>query len=311
MKILKKIKQSHGICLLIIACCCLPSASGYAQDGNSADNTAPVEKTYTRNTFAGNMIIDNQSVMVPLEKTIEFAIQHRFGIINNGYADFYGMFAPANIRLGMNYTPIKNLQLGIGLTKGNMLVDGNLKYAIIKQAESGGSPVSVTYYGDMAISTIPQAGNFVNNADRISYFNQLIIARKVTKEFSVQVSPSLSYFNNIVGYVAPDGSIQPTMKNANFSIAFSGRYKVTGAMSIMVNYDQPLTQNLTNNPLPNISLGLEFSTTGHTFQIFATDYQGIIPQYNNVFNQIDCSKGQFLIGFNITRRWYHDSDKEK
>ena len=306
MKIISKIKWSIGSYLLVVACYCLSSVNCYAQDDST---TAVVKKAYVAGTFAGNMLIDNQTVMVPVKKTFEFAIQHRFGIINNGYTDFYGVFAPANIRLGFNYTPIENLQLGLGICKANMLVDGNVKYAILKQAVKDGSPVSVTFYGDLAVSTLKKAGNFVNDADRVSYFSQLIIARKVTKKFSVQVSPSLSYFNNIAGYVSADGSIQPTMKNANFSIAFMGRYKLTEGMSVMANYDQPLTQNPTNNPHPNVSFGIEFSTIAHTFQIFAGDYQSIIPQYNNVFNQIDCSKGQFLIGFNITRRWYHDSEE--
>lgn len=305
MKILSEIKLLIGSCLLTIACCCFTLVNSYAQDDST---TQPAKKAYVTNTFKGNLLIDNQTVMVPVKNTIEFTIQHRFGIINNGYSDFYGLFAPANIRLGINYAPVNNLQLGIGLCKVNMLLDGNLKYAILKQAVKGGSPVSITYFGDMAVSTLPKTGNFVTNSDRISYFNQLIIARKVTKKFSVQVAGSLSYFNNIAGYVATDGTIQPTLKNANFSVSFLGRYMFTDGFGVIANYDQPLTQNPTNNPHPNICLGIELSTIGHTFQIFAGNCQGIVPQYNNVFNQTDYSIGQFLIGFNITRRWYRSAD---
>ena len=294
--------------LLIIACFSLLSVSSYAQESNTPESTPEVKKVYANSTFASNVIMDNQTVMVPVKKTFEFTIQHRFGIINNGYKDMYGIFAPANIRLGWSYVPVQNLQLGIGICKEKMQWDGNIKYAILKQGVKGGSPVSITYYGDMAVSTIPKEGNFVSDGDRISYFNQLILARKITNKFSAQVSPSLSYFNNIPGYLASDGTVQATMKNANFSIAFMGRYKVTDAMSFMINYDQPLTQNLTNNPHPNVSFGVEFNTIAHTFQMFFGNYQSIIPQQNNVFNQIDCSKGQFLFGFNISRRWYTDSD---
>lgn len=32
---------------------------------------------------------------------------HRFGSVKNGYKDFFGLFAPSNIRLGFSYVPIK------------------------------------------------------------------------------------------------------------------------------------------------------------------------------------------------------------
>jgi len=259
--------------------------------------------TRVRNTFKSNLIIDNQTVMVPVKKTLEITIQHRFGIVNNGYSDFYGLFAPANIRLGANYTPIDKLQLGIGLTKERMLVDGNIKYALSRQAVSNGCPVSVTFYGDMAVSTLPKAGNFVTGADRISYFSQLIIARKVTNKLSLQVSPNVSYFNNVEGYKSSDGTIKPKMKNYHFAVATSGCYMFTDGMGVIANYDQPLTQHPTNNPHPNISFGIQIVTITHTFQIFLGNYQSIVPQINNFYNQNDYTKGQFSIGFNITKRW--------
>ena len=272
-----------------------------AQDSTSAKSVAKIERV--RNTFLGNMLIDNQTVMVPVKKTFEFTIQHRFGTINNGYTDMYGLFATANMRLGWNYTPIDNLQLGVGICKENMQWDGSVKYAITKQAVSHGCPVSVTYFGDMAVSTLPLKGNFANDADRISYFNQLIVARKVTSHFSVQVSPSLSYYNNVAGYMSAEGTVKPTMNNAQLSVATMGCYMITGGMGIIVDYDQPLTQNPTNNPCPNVSFGIQFATITHTFQVFLGNFQGILQQSNNFFNQNDYTQSRYLIGFNITKRW--------
>ena len=302
MKTLTKIKLSIVTCQLLIVCCCLPASNSYAQDTTHADKGAPIARA--KNTFGGNLIIDNQTVMVAVKNTFEFAIQHRFGVINNGYSDFYGIFAPANIRLGLSYTIIDNLQLGLGLTKERMLVDGNIKYALSKQAVSGGCPISVTYYGDMAISTLPKKGNFVSDVDRYSYFNQLIIARKVTDKFSVQVSPSISYFNNIEGYMSKEGTIKPRMNNMHYAIAFMGRYKLTDGMGVIVNYDQPLTQHPSSNPHPNVSFGIDLGTTGHSFQIFVGNYQSINQQANNFFNQNDFTTSRYCIGFNITRKWY-------
>jgi hypothetical protein len=268
---------------------------------NIEPKTAP-KKEPIKKTFAGNLIIDNQSVMVPVKGVFEFVIQHRFGIVSNGYKDFYGIYAPSNIRLGFNYTPIKDLQVGFGLTKERMQWDGNIKYALIKQSKKGGNPLSATYYGSFAVDTRNKKGNFVNNSDRISYFHQLIIARKITKSLSLQVAPSLSWYNNVEGYISSDGTIKSKMNNAHFAFAVSGSYALSDKFDLIVNYDQPLTQHTTNNPRPNISLGLQIATATHGFQVFLGNYQSIVPQTNNFYNQYDYKEGQFLIGFNITKR---------
>lgn len=297
-------KQANN-CYWLLAIGCWLLAFGnqcYAQDSIIAR---------AKNTFSGSLIIDNQTVMVPAKHTFEFDIQHRFGTIDNGYSDFYGIFASSNIRLGFCYTPINNLQLGFGITKDRMQWDGNIKYAIAEQAVSHGCPISITYYGNMAVSTLPKKGNFISDYDRISYFNQLIIARKINKHISIQVSPSLSYFNNVEGYMSSEGTIKPKMKNAHYAIAIMGRYKLTSKMGVIANYDQPLTQHPTNNPHPNISFGIDLGSMGHSFQIFLGNYQSIIPQANNVFNQNYYKMSSYCIGFNITRRWYDFLRKEK
>lgn len=269
------------------------------------DSTTPASKPTSKpvkNTFESNWIFDNQTVMVPKKGTFEMDIQHRFGTVNNGYSDLFGLYAPSNIRIGFSYVVKNNIQVGLGFCKERLQWDLNYKVALLKQKTSGGSPVSVTYFGNIVVDT-RKASNFVTGTDRISYFNQLIIARKVTDKFSVQASPSVSYFNNIPGYTDDKGNILPTMHNAHLAVALMGRYKITQSMALVANYDQPLTQHPTNNPHPNISFGVEMTTSNHAFQIFAGNYNSILPQNNNLFNQNDYTKGQFLIGFNITRLW--------
>ena len=272
-----------------------------AQTADTTANTTAASNRPVKNTFESNWIIDNQTVMVPSKGTLEFDIQHRFGIVNNGYSDFYGLFAPANIRLGFEYVPVKNLQFGFGLCKDKMQLDFNVKYALVKQIK-GKMPVSVTYYGNMVIDTRDKS-NFVAWGDRLSYFDQLMVARKINSEFSVQAALSLSHFNNVPGYVDADGAIRNTVKNDQFTLSFMGRYKLTEKMAIIVDYDQPLTQNPTNNPRPNLAFGLEITTSSHCFQIIAGNTQYILPQDNALYNQNDYSKGQFLLGFNMTKLW--------
>lgn len=265
--------------------------------------TKTINKPRPVTIFESQLIVDNQTVAISRKKVLNMVIQHKFGKVNNGKKDLFGIFAPANIRLAMNYTPIDNLDVGIGVTKEKYIVDFNGKYALVKQMDIGGWPVSITYFGNIAIDSREKKGNFVNWGDRISYFNQLMIARKITEKLSVQGSFSLSHFNNVEAYRDKDGNIQPKMNNQHFAISFLGRYKLTERFHLIANYDQPLTQHTTNNPQPNICFGIETTTISHSFQVFAGNSAGIVPQYVNFYNQNDYRKGQFVIGFNITRRW--------
>ena len=268
---------------------------------STATDAVATKKGAVKNTFESIWLIDNQTVMVPVKGTLEWDIQHRFGIVNNGYNDFYGLFAPALIRLGFEYVPVKNLQLGFGLCSDRLQLDLNGKYAILKQKKEG-FPVSITYFGNVVIDTRSKS-NFVTTGDRYSYFNQLMIARKITTKFSAQAALSLSYFNNVPGYVDAAGVINSTVENAQFTLSLMGRYKLTNKMAILIDYDQPLTQNVTNNPHPNVAVGLEITTSSHCFQIIAGNSQYILPQNNALYNQHDFSKGQYLLGFNMTKLW--------
>ena len=304
-----------------------------AQDSTAANepSAAPVKVKPVKNTFQSIWIIENQTVMVPVKKTLEFDFQHRMGVIDwdHGSRDLWGLYGTgANIRLGVNYTPKENLNVGIGITKASMLLDLNAKYAIIKQT-NGQSPVSVTWYGNAAVDTRPKeevtlynGEPIVHNTDRYSFFNQVLIARKISDKLSLQVAPSWSHQNAVWGYYTSYdtatkqyGDKYKSMNNEHFAIAVSGRYKYSDLCAIIFNYDQPLTKHNQYNPNPNLSLGLEVNTSSHTFQVFFTNYNLLSPQRNNMYNQnnpfgdyTDANNKvhegyQYLIGFNITRLW--------
>ncbi|MFN8348622.1 MAG: DUF5777 family beta-barrel protein [Spirosomataceae bacterium] len=278
----------------------LMAGESFAQDTTQAARVKSKVKP-VKNTFGSVWVMDNQTVMVPIKGTLEFDIQHRFGTVNNGAKDLYGIFAPSNIRLGISYAPIQKLFVGVGITKERMQVDFNVKYALLQQTR-GKIPVSISYFGNMVIDARDKS-NFRYDVDRLSYFNQLIIARKLTEKFSVQVSPTFSWFNNVEGYVNSKGEILNKMKNGHLAVSMLGRYRISEKSAVIAGYDQPLTQHPANNPHPNICFGFETTTSAHAFQVFIGNSFGIVPQSYNMFNQNDYTKGQFLIGFNITRLW--------
>jgi hypothetical protein len=284
---------ANGFLLMLINC------NLYAQDSTGVQVVKKVKPV--KNTFGSDLLMDNQTVMVPVKGTLEMQIQHRFGTVNNGKKDFFGLFAPSNIRFGLSYAPIKNLYVGTGLTKDRLQVDLYAKYALLMQTPDV-MPVSVTYFGNIVIDGRDKS-NFIHDVDRLSYFNQLLIARKITEKFSAQVAPSFSWFNNVEAYVDSKGEIKTKTNNYHFAVSVVGRYKISPKSALIAGYDQPITQHPTNNPHPNICFGFETTTSSHAFQVFGGNYTGIVPQSNNMFNQNDFTKGQFVIGFNITHLW--------
>jgi hypothetical protein len=333
-----KLKTRFALTVTILALLSLPGSMALAQDDSSAvKSEAPVVQKAkpVKNTFQSVWIIENQTVMVPIKKTFEMDIMHRFGLWNKGYEDFWGFFAPSNIRLGFSYVPINKLNVGIGVTKTTMATipyaekpssvagpmwDASVKYSIITQTK-GKYPVSVTYYGNVGYNTKkdPNKEIYLNYSDRLSYFNQLIIARKINDKLSVQIAPSHAHQNLVNGYFVKLDSAtlkaKPEMAHDQFSISLAARYKLTQVTSLIMNYDQPITKHVKNNPNPNFSFGMEFNTSSHSFQVFFTSYQFLVPQINSLYNnnnpmnhKVEADGGypfspEFLIGFNITRLW--------
>lgn len=266
------------------------SISAMAQDEETSSDKRPV-----RPTFQSSLLMDLQSVMVNSKKTFEFDIQHRFGTVNEGITDLFGLYAPSNIRLGFTYVPIENLSLGFGFAKFKKFVDFNAKYAILKQRRDWSIPVSVTYYGNMAIDARDKS-LFEKSVHRFAFYHELIIGARFNSKLSVQVAPSFGHYN----------AVDTLYNNDIIAISAGARYKFSSQGAIVINYVQQLTDH--NSPpnfelKPDLTFGVEFSTGSHTFQIFASNFQNITPQENNAYNQYDFTKGEFLIGFNITRLW--------
>lgn len=289
-----------GLCLTI------SFAPVLAQDeGEDAD--APTEKTKpkpARDAFESGEWFDGRSGKVYNKGTLEMVMNHRFGLVNGNNNDLFGIFgAAANIRIGFSYAPINRLNIGFGYTKNSYSLDLNAKYLLLQQTRGNEMPLSLTYFGNMGIETKTEDQQvYLNSTDRFSFFNQLILMRRFSSKFSAQIGPSYTHFNAVYWEQQDDGEYK-SQENDTFSLNAGVRYKITSTFVIMAGYDQPITQHDINQPLPSINFGVEFVTSSHAFQIFATNYNGINPQYNYMYNQNDFGNGDFLIGFNITRLW--------
>jgi hypothetical protein len=278
-----------NIKIILFALLVLP-AFIFAQD--KKDDKDQTKEKPERAAFESATLIDNATNVLYQKNTLEIQMSHRFGLLNGGTNDLAGFWAPANIRIGLSYSITDRITVGYGTTKFNRLQDFNLKVGLLRQTRSNSMPISVSYYGNFTIDARTK-DNFNLIQDRYSYFNQLIIAKRFNRNFSAQVTASVSHYN----------LVEPTAKNDMVSISYGGRYKISPQTSILADISQPITAFYSGNPHPGVSLGFEFATSGHAFQLFATNYSGIVQQKNYMFNNNDFFNGDFMIGFNITRKY--------
>lgn len=230
-------------------------------------------------------------------------IQHKFGHVDNGLSDLFGIYAPgANVRMGLSYVPLKNLQLAYGLSRINMYSDFSLKYTILEQTRRNTIPVAVGVYANMAIDgrNDDAFGVNYNFTNRFSYFTQLIVGRRINDWVSVQANASFTHFNITEDLIDHD----------KISVGFNGRVNISPQSSILFQYDVPLKikeireYNAFHFPAqPNVGLGWEIRTSTHAFHIYLSSTDGMIPQYNAVYNRNDWTDGDIMFGFTITRLW--------
>ncbi len=282
------------------------------------DTTMPdVNKGPVYATFKTTKIINTQTIETVKKKTMDFRITHRFSNMGTssggGFHELWGFDESADIRFSFDFGITDKLQLGIGRSKLNELIDGSVKWRFLEQTKNNGIPVSICLYGDVGVTPqeesilyqgpyiYPDRGNFLH---RVNYFSQLIIARKFNDFISLQLLPSYHHRNLVVENINfSNDSTKET--NGIFALGFGGRIKITKRIAIIGDFYYLFSKFRQNNdatPFENpLALGVEIETGGHVFHITFTNATGILEN-NLIPNTRDqWLKGGFKFGFNISR----------
>jgi hypothetical protein len=255
-------------------------------------------------SYDGGMIIDGQTSVIPSAKTLEFVIQHRFGTIQNGISDLFGVYGGANTRLALNYSITNWLQLGLGTTQKYKLQDLSWKMNILRQSKDNKSPLDVTYYGNFSVDARDEStfGEDYKFGNRAAYFNELLVTRRFCNWFTMSFGGSFTHFNQVDSLYEHD----------KIALHVVGRIKFSPQSSIIINCDMPLKiegikewYEMSETPKYNFGIGYEVATATHVFQIFASSSNYMVPQYNVMLNDKEFFKGtkNIFLGFNISRVW--------
>lgn len=270
------------------------------------DKAVPPAKTYTTATFKSTRVINGHSVETVAKNHLDLRISHRFGRLNEGAYNLFGLDA-ATMRIGLEYGLTNRLMIGAGRSTSQKTYDYFAKYRIIRQSSTG-YPVSITALAAadaITLSTSPSL-TFYNNQQRFTYIGQLLIARKFNEKLSLQISPTYLHSNRI------EASSEP---NDILALGLGGRMKISKRTSINAEYFYrvPLTTgtfDLSNTVYHNsLSVGFDIETGGHVFQLHFTNSLGMIERQFIAQTDGRWNKGDVHYGFNISRTFSFDKKR--
>ena len=128
------------------------SSCAFAQDDllKELDQVQDSVTTYSAATFKGTRIINGHSVETVGKNNLDFIISHRFGAVNSGASNFFGL-DESQIRLALEYGLTDRLMVGIGRSSYQKTIDVFAKYRLLRQSSGyRNMPVSVTLFASDA-----------------------------------------------------------------------------------------------------------------------------------------------------------------
>lgn len=284
--------------LLLVLSALLISPKLFSQDSTeliSLLGKDKPQKEYVYGAFKSPRVIMSHSIEMLRPGVLDFRILHRFGRINGGGYEFFGLDGPATVRLGLDYGVTNDLTVGIGRSTYNKEIDGFIKYRIIHQATGPGAlPFSLVAVAGSTVTTLkwndPTRANYFSS--RVAYYGQAIIGRKFSEGLTLQLIPSILHRNLV-----------PTVNDPNdlYAVGIGGRIKLSRRVSLNADYHYVVNPNNAagfHNPL---SIGFDLETGGHVFQLHFTNSKGMNERAFLANTEYSWGKGDIFFGFNISR----------
>jgi opacity protein-like surface antigen len=249
---------------------------------------------YTTASFKTNRIINLHSLENTHAGVLDFKVNHRFGQLNQGVYDLFGL-DNATIRLGLDYGVTKNLQIGVGRSTYQKMVDGYAKYRILRQSTGKvNMPITLTVASGMYVNTlrwpIPDRENLFSS--RLSYAHQVLIGRKFNDWFTLQLTPTMIH-RNLVATAEDNHDI--------YALGIGARLRLTRRVTLNAEYTYLLPDQLDPRYLNALSIGFDIETGGHVFQLHFTNATAMTEPGFITDTTGDWLDGGIHFGFNISR----------
>jgi hypothetical protein len=243
-------------------------------------------------TFGGTHLINGESIETVNKRVWSFIISHRFGALNTGWRDIFGL-DQASVRFAMEYGILDNLTVGFGRGTFEKTWDFYTKYRFLEQREKG-MPFSVAYFGSISMSSLEPVSDADPNyfSSRVAYANQLLIARKFNDWVSLQIMPTVVHQNLVE---------TPEDPNTLFLIGIGGKVKIHKMMAFLVEYYPRIKDNPDSIYKDAFAVGIDLVTGGHVFQFHFTNANAMYTAGFARKTTDNFWKGDIHFGFNISR----------
>lgn len=235
--------------------------------------------------------MNGQSVEILSKGVLQFQIQHRFGTLNSGFYNLYGL-DNSQIRLGFDYGIKDWMSVGIGRSSALKTIDASAKLRLKRQSK-GSKEFPFTLVTNSAIFVKQYRWSETKEetfelSNQLSFAHQILIARKINRDLSVQLSPTFLHYN-LVNYAE---------KNDRISLGFGARQKLTNRISVNAEYFMQINGKINNDVL---SFGFDIETGGHVFQLHLSNSPAMIESVFIHETKGDWEQGDIYFGFNISR----------
>ena len=263
---------------------------------NLLNENTPKEINFATATFKSTRIMNGHSVEKMPPGQLDVRISHRFGTINSGAYNFFGL-DQANIHFSLEYGILKWLMVGVGRGTYEKTFDGFTKFSLLRQSSGARvMPVSVSVLSSVALKSVKWPDQTRTNyfSSRLSYVGQILIARKINQSFSVQLTPSYVHRNLVATEIDP---------NDLWALGAGGRMKLTKRISLNAEYYYLANpKSYMSQPVYNpLSVGVDIETGGHVFQLLFTNSLAMIEKGFIGETTGRWGKGDIHFGFNISR----------
>ena len=264
--------------------------SSYAQDLMSMLEDDDKEVQLTSSIFKDNRIVNAQSSKQTSKGEFKFLIQHRFGTLNSGFYNLWGI-DNSHVRFGLDYGVSERLAIAVGRSSNGKQFDASAKLNILQQTNS--CPLVLSAYSAIFFAHPSENDRLQADYDLLNQFtfsNQLIIARKFTSDLSLVILPTHIHLN----LYSAGTSADPLF------IGAGGRYKVTKKISVNGEYFYALS-TMTETHQNMLSVGVDIETGGHVFSLHLSNTRGMNEQAFLTQTTGQWLEGDIYFGFNISR----------
>ena len=267
----------------------------YAQDDllNLLEDQLEPETFYALATFKGSRLINGHTVMTRRKGSMEFIIAHRFGRLNSGAYELWGL-DNSNVRFGLEFGLTDWLSAGFGRNSFEKTYDTYGKLALIRQQYGKRNiPFTLALFGSTAIKTLENIDpeTEIPFTQRLSYTGQILLASKLSSILSIQLMPTIIHFN----------VVEDVKKNDLYALGVGGRIKLSKRMSINGEYYYRFSERDVDGLRDAVAIGIDLETGGHVFQFQFTNSRSMIEKGFIRETTGDFFGGDIHFGFNVTR----------